>query len=635
MSGADAKTPHTTRSAIAKGGSMKNARQWGVRRLTVLLGVVLAASLAWGVVSALASSPSPSASTNKVVLKIGWTVEPDNLNPFIGWQNQDYEIWSINYSFLFGFGTSDKPTLDLAGEMPTQQNGGLSADGKLWTIHLRPNLKWSDGQPLTAADVAFTYNYIIKNKMLNMSTATRGIISAKAVDPTTVQILCARPKADMMHVFIPILPQHIWSKVSPQAATTSFTNPAPIVGSGPFTAAEFAKGKFLRMERNPYYYGKKPTVDEIIFSAYTNADSMTIDLKSGDLDAAWGIPVAQFRPLGSLPGVKAIAYPFYNWEYLNFNCYGGRGSQGAPVLRDWKFRNAINYAIDRQKLCAIAFQGYAKPGTTILPPATWKNPDYHWQPSAGQTMGFDLAKAGQLLDQAGYPLKSGKRVDKQGKPIALRLSATTDNVPSQTEGKLIDGWLQQLGIKVTYTVLDPGALNARIWNFQGTTYKPDFDMYINDWLGYFDPGQTLLCETTSQIGATNEPGWSNAQYDGLSVQQAAQLDSAQRQQTIWRMQQIMYEQTPWVVVAYPDYFEAYDTDHWTGWTRVNDGNGPAFFTTGNIDTYVNLKPVTAAQTTGTNSSVWIAVGLAGAVVIVIVVVLLRRRSGAREFDEQK
>jgi peptide/nickel transport system substrate-binding protein len=160
-------------------------------------------------------------------------------------------------------------------------------------------------------------------------------------------------------------------------------------------------------------------------------------------------------------------------------------------------------------------------------------------------------------------------------------------------------------------------------------------MYINSWLGYMDPGQTLAAETTSQIGATNEPGWSNAQYDGLSVRQAAQLDPAQRQQTIWRMQQIMYEQTPWVVVAYPDYFEAYDTDHWTGWTRVNDGNGPAFFTTGNIDTYVNLKPVTAAQTTGTNSSVWIAVGLAGAVVIVIVVVLLRRRSGAREFDEQK
>jgi peptide/nickel transport system substrate-binding protein len=621
-------------SAPAKGESMNNGRHKGLRRLGIVLSLVLAATLAWGAVSALASSPSPAASPTKVVLKIGWTVEPDNLNPFIGWQNQDYEIWSINYSFLFGFGTSDKPTLDLASEFPTKQNGGLSADGKLWTIHLRPNLKWSDGQPLTAADVAFTYNYIIKNKMLNMSLATRGIISAKAVDPTTVQILCARPKADMMRVFIPILPQHVWSKVSPQAATTSFTNPVPIVGSGPFTTVEFAKGKFLRMERNPYYYGTKPAVDEIIFSTYTNPDSMTIDLKSGNIDAAWGIPVAQFKPLQSTSGIEAIAYPYYNWEYLNFNCYSGQGSQGAPVLKDWRFRNAINYAIDRQKLCAIAFDGYAQPGTTILPPKTWKSPDYHWQPTAGQTMGFDLAKAAQLLDQAGYPLKNGKRVDKQGKPITLRLYATTDNVPSQTEGKLIDGWFQQLGITVQYTVLDPGALLARIWNYKGTTYEPDFDMYINSWLGYMDPGQTLAAETTSQIGATNEPGWSNAQYDGLSVQQASQMDPAQRQQTIWQMQQIMYQQTPWVVVAYPDFFEAYDTAHWTGWTRVNDGNGPAFFTAGNVDSYVNLKPVaTTTSAAGAGSHAWLFAVLAIVVVAVLAVVFLRRRSRGRVIDE--
>jgi len=100
------------------------------------------------------------------------------------------------------------------------------------------------------------------------------------------------------------------------------------------------------------------------------------------------------------------------------------------------------------------------------------------------------------------------------------------------------------------------------------------------------------------------------------------------------MQQIMYEQTPWVVVAYPDYFEAYDTADWTGWTRVNDGNGPAFFTAGNVDTYVNLKPVAATTTvTSSSSSVWIVVGLVGAAVIVVVLVLLRRRSRGRAVDE--
>ena len=160
-------------------------------------------------------------------------------------------------------------------------------------------------------------------------------------------------------------------------------------------------------------------------------------------------------------------------------------------------------------------------------------------------------------------------------------------------------------------MLDAGALSARMWNFEGDAYRPDFDMYIDSWLGYVDPGQTLTAEATWQIGATNEPCWSNAEYDKLADEQAAQLDPAERQQSIWRMQQIMYEQTPWVVVAYPDFFEAYDTADWTGWTRVNDGNGPAFFTAGNVDTYVNLKPVTAPRRGGSggSSTTWIVVAV--------------------------
>jgi len=601
-------------------------------RLAILL-VVAAVALALAA-TAGASSPSPASSASPLILKIGWTAEPDNLNPFIGWQNQDYEIWSINYSFLFGFGTSDKPTLDLASEFPTKENGGLSPDGKVWTIKLRPGLKWSDGRPLTASDVAFTYNYIIRNQMMNMALATRGIIGASALDPTTVRITCSRPKADMERVFIPIVPEHVWGRISPKAATTSYTNPVPIVGSGPFTADEFAKGKFLRMVRNPYYYGPRPTVDEIVFATYQNPDTMTIDYKSGSLDAIWGVPVAQFGTLQSDPGTQAIAYPYYNWEYLNFNTLQSPDSMGAPVLKDWKFRNAINFAIDRAKLCAIAFQSYATPGTTILPPKTWKDPDFHWQPAAGEEMAFDMAKAGLLLEAAGYPLEGLQRVDGRGKPIVLRLYATAENVSSQTEGKLITGWLQQLGIKVQFSVLDAGALSARIWNFEGATYKPDFDLYIDSWLGYNDPGQTMLAETTSQIGATNEPCWSNAEYDRLAELQATQLDPAQRKQTIDRMQQIMYEQTPWVVVAYPDFFQAYNTARWTGWTRVNDGNGPAFFTAGNVDTYVKLKPVAAgAATTATSSSVWIVAGFAAVIVVALVAVVMRRRRRERAIDE--
>ena len=591
---------------------------------------VLAVALTCGLATALAGTSSPSPSASKVTLRIGWTTEPDNLNPFIGWQNPTYEIWSINYDFLFGFGlNASEPTLDLAREFPTQENGGISADGKVWTIKLRQGVKWSDGQPLTADDVAFTYNYIVKNQMLNMAIATVGIEEATVLAPDVVQITCSQPKADMEHIFLPILPKHVWETVDPKDAQTSYVNRPPIVGTGPFITTEFKRGGYIKMDRNPYYWGTRPTVDQILFLYYTNADSMTADLKSGGIDAAWGIPEAQFDSLASVAGIEPLAYNFFNWDYLNLNCYEGE-SLGNPVLKDWRFRNALNYAIDRQALCTIAYNGKAAPGTTILPPDMWQDPDFHWEPPADQLYPFDLAKAGQLLDEAGYPRGDGGIRQFKGRPISLRLWTTTESAPAQTVLKLIAGWFKKLGLKTELSILDPGALQARVWNFKGDAYIPDFDMYVWDWAGYSDPGQTLSAEIAAQIGNTNEPCWANVEYDKLNSQQAATLDAKARKDLIWRMQQIMYEQTPWVVLSYPQYLEAYNTAKWSGWVRMNDGKGPAFLTTGNVQSYVDLKPQ-SVEAASSRTGVWIAAAAAAVAVLGLIVwLVLRRRPRAEE-----
>ena len=607
------------------------------KRLLVPAAVVavLAVGLACGLAKALAASSSPAPASGKVILKIGWTAEPDNLNPFIGWNTTVYEIWAVNYDFLFSWGLNNQPVLDLAAKFPTKQNGGISADGKVWTIHLRPNLKWSDGQPLTAADVAFTYNYVVKNKMANMGVTIVNLAGAKEIDPTTVQIFCSRPKADMENIFLPILPKHIWEHVPAQAAATTYVNKPPIVGSGPFYTTVFKKGSYLEMVRNPYYWGQKPTIDEIFFEVYQNANTMVSDLKSGALDAAWGIPEAQFQSLSTQAGIHSVAYNFYNWDYLNLNCYDKPSSMGNPVLRDVRFRDALNYAIDRDALCRLAYEGLAAPATTILPPNTWFNPDYHWQPPADQAYTFDLAKAGQLLTAAGYPLKNGVRLNKQGQPITLRLWAMTDFPEAQIEAKLIAGWFQKLGLKIHLSIIDRGAEESRVWNFKGNTYAPDFDMYVDDWAGYSDPGQTLTSETTAQIGSTNEPCWSDAEFDKLNVEQASALDPTARKNIIGKMQQVMYQQTPWVVLVYPQYLQAYNTSRWTGWTQVLNGHGPAFMLTGGVqggvDSYLNLKPVVAKAGGGGGSSTTIAI------VVVswsssrgVAIWLVRRRRGRTE-----
>ena len=110
---------------------------------------------------------------------------------------------------------------------------------------------------MTARDVAFTFNYIVDNKLLNLSTYTNGITGAEVIDDTHVKVTTSAPKANMLRMVVPILPEHIWSKVSGKEATTSYQNKPPIVGDGPFQLVEWKKGKFVRFEANPTYWARQ------------------------------------------------------------------------------------------------------------------------------------------------------------------------------------------------------------------------------------------------------------------------------------------------------------------------------------------------------------------------------------------
>ena len=158
-----------------------------------------------------------------------------------------------------------------------------------------------------------------------------------------MEIRCTKPKANMITTWIPILPEHIWSKVSPKAAGASYQNKPPIIGTGPFQTVEVKKGDYVRMVANPTFWGQKPTIDEILFVTYQNPDTMTQDLLAGNLDAAWGIPSAQFPKLEKTEGFTPISYNLLTWDYLALNCYEGT-SRGNPVLKDVAFRQALNWA---------------------------------------------------------------------------------------------------------------------------------------------------------------------------------------------------------------------------------------------------------------------------------------------------
>ena len=347
--------------------------------------------------------------------------------------------------------------------------------------------------PLTASDVAFTYNYIIKNNLTNWTAYTQSITKAVAVNDTTVRIECSQPKADMLRVYVPILPEHVWSKVSGKAASLSYANTPAVRRLRAVHVRRVEEEQLREARREPHVLARpRPRSTSCSSTYYTNADTMVQDLKAGTIDGCTGILDAQYRQLKTVPGIEARTIRTNGFDELAFNCYSLGPSRGNPVLKDWKFRQALNWAVDKAKICTLAYGGHAKPGTTVITADYYKDPDWHWQPPADVLYGFDLAKAGQLLDAAGYPLKNGVRVNKQGKPIALRLWSRAESMTSQNVGRLLTGWFRQLGLKITLQTVDDGTLNNAIYARADGKLSPDYDMLLWGWYSDLDPGSILV-----------------------------------------------------------------------------------------------------------------------------------------------
>jgi len=615
-----------------------------VTRTALLLALVVAAVAVGTAVAQAASSPSPvpslysgaSASpaasgaptSGSLVVRIGQLQDPDNLNPFIGIQGLDYQIWHLNYDFLVGF---DAKTLAPRPELATSWT--TSPDGKTWTFTTRQGVKWQDGVPFTAADVAFTFNYIVKNDLSNLAVYTDGITGAKATGPNTVQIYTKAPKANMLRMIVPILPQHIWSKVPGKAAATSFQNKPPIVGTGPFQVVKWVSHQYVELKANPDYWGGAPHIQYLYILTYTNPDTMAQDLKLGTIDAAVDVPAAEFRQLSTTPGVTTNQGAAWQFTELAFNCYASPNSKGNPVLRDPVFRQALNYAMDRNKVVSTAFNGYAKVGSSLIVPYS----PYHWEPPAGQAFTYDPAKANQMLDAAGYKRGAdGYRATKQGKPLTLRLMVTTDSPANEIAGKLAVQWFKDVGVRVKLSTVDPGVLTSAQYQFDGNTYTPNWDMFMWYWTQDVDPAFMVSIYTPAQSTGSgwNDCLWTDPTYTTLANQAATTIDQAKRIPIVQQAEQIFYKASPYVIMAYPYQLEAWNSSKWTGWTKAPANGGAAIYNYNNIDTYRDLALASASTTStgGGARGITIVVIVVVIVVIVAVVALLlrRRRSQALE-----
>jgi peptide/nickel transport system substrate-binding protein len=294
---------------------------------------------------------------------------------------------------------------------------------------------------------------------------------------------------------------------------------------------------------------------------------------------------------------------------------------GHPALKDKVVRQAINYAIDRKTLVDKVFGGYASPGTSIIPPV-YANLHYDPGPAAYT---FDLAKANQLLDQAGYTKGSDgiRRMPGNGKPLVFRLYGRTSSDTSQHTVPYVAGWLQQIGIKANVKLVSEDNLTDIIG-------KGKYDLFEWGWVVEPDPDyqlSTFTCASRSYKDSgsiyanLSDSFYCNKAYDALYDKQAGQIDVAARAATVKQMQQMLYDDAPYAITAFYDDLEAYRSDRWTGFTAQPsvdaNGKGGALFFQYGVYSYLSARPASAKAADSGNQGPGVAIfaGVVGGVVL--------------------
>jgi peptide/nickel transport system substrate-binding protein len=604
----------------------------------VAVAALIAAALGGALPATAASSGTASSGTTtsgagqKVTFTVGILHDVDSMNPFTGLVAEAYEMYQIMYDSLDS--TSPKDFSPVAA-LASQQK--VSDDGKTWTYTIRSGVKWSDGVPLTAKDVAYTFNRILKGsyEKTNWGGYLTNVTSVTAPDDSTVVITTKVPSPGMTHIPIPVLPEHVWSKVSEKDVKT-YKNEDGVVGSGPFVLAERKVGQFIRFTANKQYWGGAPKIDELVFRVYRNADSLAQALKKGEVDFADNLDASVWDSLKDTPGITAWSGKYGGFDELAFNTGaalddGTPIGDGHPALKDKVVRQAISYAIDRDTVVKRVLNGAGSVGTTIIPPIYATQ---HLDPAA--PYGFDVAKANQMLDAAGYKKgPDGIRTMPDGsRPLKFRLVARQESSASQQSVRLIQAWLKDIGIATQVKVVAEDNLSELIG--QGK-----FDMFEWGWVVEPDPDyqlSTFTCANRSykdggEVYANlSDSFYCNPAYDALYAKQSGQIDPAARVETVKKMQQILYDDAPYAVLYYYDDLQAYSTK-FTGFVPQPSDHGIVLFQYGTWS-YLNIHLAAddtakgaqkAADTSGSSTPL-----LVGGVLVVLLAlgfggVLARRR----------
>ncbi len=483
------------------------------------------------------------------VYRLGSNSSIDSMNPFVAFQGDAYVTFEYIYPMLVQY----NPQLQFVPDFATSWTE--SSGGKVWTFHTHPGAKWSDGKPLTAADAAWTYQTILKYQdgaTANSAGYVAHMKSATAPNATTLVLTYKRPVANVLSQVqqVPILPEHVWAKYATGngKALTRFQNNAPVVSGGPFVLTKYTPKQIALFKRNPTFYGTKPHIDGLGLQFFQTTDAMITALKSHQLDGVETVPPTSVATLKAAHFVVPSS-PGVQFDDFIINDNPQQEASHRELVNPL-VRQAFDAAINRQAIVSTSLLGHGKPGASIIPPATG-----HWSDPAIKPTAFSLARANQLLDQAGYKMgPNGVRMA-NGHPMSYQVIMPTDiqNSYGQRSFQIIQPDFKKIGVQLNLKVLDDSAAYNAI---TANSYK-NFEISMWDWYPLTDPDFMLSVLTCGSWNVWNDTGYCSKTYDSLYQAQSAAASAAKRQQIVYQMQQMIASQRVYLVLDYADSIEAH------------------------------------------------------------------------------
>jgi peptide/nickel transport system substrate-binding protein len=474
----------------------------------------------------------------KKVATLIYTQEFDSLAPLYTSMWFSWTTWQMYLHWAWEFDENNEPFPRLVTEIPSVENGGISADGRVITMKLRDDITWSDGTPVTADDFIFTWEMAVSTSNTVATQYPYDMIeSVTAPDPQTVVTTFTDPFAPWLaNLWHGILPAHILRPVYEADGTIDNADwlRNPTVGCGPFVFAEWESGSYARFVRNENYWGTPAKLDEIFIRFVPDDASQVAALKAGDAEMGTFIAYSDIPALKDA-GLTIMTEPngYSEWMFLMVN------EEKSPALWDVNVRKAIALALDRESIVRDLLLGLPK-----VPASFWDALPYYNDPPL-TNYPYDPEQSKALLEAAGWVDTNGDGIrEKDGVDLEISHATTIREVRQDTQA-IMQQQLAAVGIRLDIVPVDD-TLYFASYADNGPAARGEYD--IQEWSdGPLFPDPDLYYWLCDQIPSDENPTGENWFYicdeelDALIKLQSTQVNAAERQKTITKINQLFYD----------------------------------------------------------------------------------------------